>query len=154
MRIYKREWKKEVPRSLDEVWGFFSRPENLNEMTPKDMSFEILSDIAGKEMYEGMMILYKVSPLLGIKMRWATEITHIKPKQFFVDEQRSGPFAMWHHEHHFEETEGGVLMTDLLHYAAPLGPLGILANTLFVGSRVEEIFRFRDAAVDRLFPKE
>jgi ligand-binding SRPBCC domain-containing protein len=103
-------------------------------------------------MYEGMMILYKVSPLFGIKMRWATEITHIQPKKFFVDEQRSGPFAMWHHEHHFEEVEGGVKMTDLLHYAVPLGPLGALANPLFVKDRVEEIFRFRDQAVDRLFP--
>lgn len=152
MRIYRRQWEKIVPRPLNEVWDFFSRPENLNEMTPEDMSFEILSDIAGKEMYVGMIILYKVSPLLGIKMRWATEITHIEPIRYFVDEQRSGPFAMWHHEHHFEEVEGGVKMTDLLHYAVPLGPLGALANQLFVRDRVEEIFRFRDQAVDRLFP--
>ena len=151
MKVFHRQWEKIVPGTLEEVWAFFSRPENLNRLTPKDMSFVIHSDIQGKEMYEGMMILYTVSPLAGIRLNWATEITHITPLQYFVDEQRSGPFAMWHHEHHFKQVEKGVRMQDILHYAVPLGPLGLLANELFVRSRVEEIFRFRDEAINEVF---
>ena len=153
MKVYKKEWIQFIPRPLDEVWEFFSRPENLNEVTPKEMNFEILTDIANKPMYEGMIINYKVTPLLGIKMRWTTEIQRIKEGQYFVDEQRFGPYAMWHHEHHFREADGGVYMTDLLHYAIPFDPFGRLANVLFVNNKIEEIFKYRVEAVEQLFGK-
>ncbi len=151
MKVYKKEWNQFIPRPLDEVWEFFSRPENLNEVTPKEMNFEILSDIANQPMYEGMIINYKVTPLLGIKMRWTTEIQRIKQGKYFVDEQRFGPYAMWHHEHHFEEKDGGVYMKDLLHYAIPFGPIGNIANWLIVDNKIEEIFAYRFKAVEERF---
>jgi ligand-binding SRPBCC domain-containing protein len=152
MRVKKKEWKQFVPRPLDEIWQFFSRPENLNAMTPDGVKFEILSDIAGVDMYEGMVILYKIQPLaFAPPMNWMTEITHIHPKKYFVDDQRFGPYALWHHEHHFEEVPEGVMMTDLLHYKVPFGPIGSLANALFVESKVDEIFSYRKQAVEQLF---
>ena len=150
MKIYEKEWNQFIPRPLDEVWEFFSRPENLNEITPKDMNFEILSNIENKPMYEGMIINYTVTPLFGIKMRWTTEIQRIKEEKYFVDEQRFGPYAMWHHEHHFEEKDGGVYMTDLLHYAIAYGPIGNLANWLIVNNKIDEVFDYRFKAVERL----
>ncbi len=154
MKVYKKEWTQFIPRPLDEVWHFFSRPENLSEVTPKEMNFNILSDIANKPMYEGMIINYKVTPVFGIQMRWTTEIRNIKKGEYFVDEQRFGPYAMWHHEHHFREADGGTYMTDLLHYAIPFGPIGNIANALFVSNKIEEIFDYRVKAVERLFGKE
>jgi len=153
MKVYKKEWTQFIPRPLDEVWEFFSRPENLNKVTPKEMNFEILTDIANKPMYEGMIISYKVTPVFGIRLRWTTEIQRIKEGQYFVDEQRFGPYAMWHHEHHFRAVDGGTYMTDLLHYAIPFGPIGQLANFIMVDKKVEEIFKFRVEAVENLFGK-
>ncbi len=151
MLVKKKEWQQFIPRPLEEVWHFFSRPENLNDVTPGDMSFEILSDIQGIPMYEGMIIRYRISPFAGIRMNWVTEITHISERQFFVDEQRFGPYAMWHHEHHFEERDGGVLMRDVLHYKVPYGIIGTLADALFVDGKVEQIFQFRKKVIAGLF---
>lgn len=154
MQVKKKEWQQFIPRSLDEVWRFFSRPENLNDVTPGDMSFQILSDIRNQPMYEGMIICYKISPFTGIKMNWVTEITHISERKFFVDEQRFGPYAMWHHEHHFEERDGGVLMRDVLHYKVPYGIVGTIADALFVDKKVEQIFAFRKKTIEELFGKQ
>lgn len=151
MKVKKKVWQQFIPRPLDEIWHFFSRPENLNDITPADMSFQILSDIRNVPMYEGMIICYKVSPFAGIQMDWVTEITHIANQRFFVDEQRFGPYAMWHHEHHFEPQDGGVLMTDILHYKVPYGIIGSLADALFVDAKVEQIFRYRQKAIAERF---
>ncbi|MEM0992585.1 MAG: SRPBCC family protein [Bacteroidota bacterium] len=151
MQVKKKVWQQFIPRPLDEIWNFFSRPENLNKMTPKGVSFEILSDLEGIEMYEGMVILYKISPIGNIKMNWMTEITHIKEGKYFVDEQRFGPYALWHHEHHFEEQADGILMTDMLHYKVPYGIIGSIADAVFVDRKVEEIFGFRKEAVEEIF---
>ncbi len=151
MKVKKKIWQQFIPRPLDEVWHFFSRPENLNDITPSDMSFQILSDIRDVPMYEGMIICYKISPLAGIQMDWVTEITHIADRRFFVDEQRFGPYAMWHHEHHFEPQDGGVLMTDILHYKVPYGIIGSLADALFVDAKVEQIFRYRQKVIAERF---
>lgn len=151
MQVKKKEWQQFIARPLEEVWHFFSRPENLNDVTPDGMSFEIRSDIRNVSMYEGMIIQYKISPFAGIKMDWVTEITHIADRKFFVDEQRFGPYAMWHHEHHFEEKDGGVLMRDILHYKVPYGIIGTIADAVFVDNKVEEIFRFRKIAVEQIF---
>ncbi len=151
MKVYYKEWIQTIPVSMEEAWEFFSRPENLEVLTPVDMGFDIISDIKDKEMYEGMLIRYKVSPILGIKLNWCTEITHIRKHEFFIDEQRFGPYAMWHHEHHFEEVAGGIKMTDQLHYAIGFGPLGPLANAIFVGAKIDEIFGFRYQAVEKMF---
>ena len=153
MKIYQKKWEIHIPRPIDEIWDFFARPENLNEMTPKDMQFKILTDISDQDMYEGMIIQYKVSPMLNIQLNWCTEITHIRDREYFIDEQRFGPYSLWHHQHHFKAVKNGVLMTDILHYAIPLGPLGRFANWLFVDKRIQEIFDYREGIVREKFGK-
>jgi ligand-binding SRPBCC domain-containing protein len=98
-----------------------------------------------------MLISYEVSPLLGIKMDWMTEITYVKDGEYFIDDQRFGPFALWHHEHHFKSIEGGVLMTDKLTYAVPFGFLGRIANSLVVAKQTQDIFNYREKAVEEMF---
>lgn len=116
------------------------------------MKFVVTSDLdEHATMYPGMIITYKVTPLLGIKMNWMTEITHVKENEYFVDEQRSGPYKLWHHQHHFKEIKGGVLMTDMLNYALPYGILGRLANELLVENQIKNIFAYREKAVNQLF---
>lgn len=116
------------------------------------MKFVVTSDFtADAKVYAGMIITYKISPLLGIKMNWMTEITHVTDGQYFVDEQRFGPYALWHHQHHFKEIEGGVLMTDILNYAIPYGVIGRFTNTVFVGNKIKQIFGFRKKAIEGLF---
>ena len=138
--------------SLEEAWDFFSSPLNLKKITPKEMNFIVTSDYNGDtKMYPGMIITYKVSPLLGIKMNWMTEITHVKEGEYFVDEQRFGPYALWHHQHHFKAIEGGVLMTDILNYAVPYGIIGRLTNKILVGKQIKKIFKYREKAVVELF---
>ena len=116
------------------------------------MGFKVTSAYtADTKIYPGMIITYKVSPLLGIQLNWMTEITQVKEGEYFVDEQRSGPYKIWHHEHHFKEINGGVLMTDILSYAVPFWLLGQVANKLFVHAEVQKIFDYRVKAVNELF---
>ena len=131
-----------LPISIEKAWDFFATPKNLNEVTPKDMVFKILGDIPDK-MYQGMFIQYKITPMLNIQLDWCTEITHVSEGHFFVDEQRKGPYNIWHHEHHFKSVEGGVLMTDILHYDVGMGILGWIAGKLFVDNKVKQIFEYR-----------
>jgi ligand-binding SRPBCC domain-containing protein len=84
-------------------------------------------------------------------MKWITEIKYVHDKQFFVDEQRKGPYKIWHHEHHFKEVEGGVEMTDIVSYEVPLGILGRIAHPIIVKKKLEEIFDYRFKRVDELF---
>ena len=146
------EFTTSVPRSLPETWAFFSRPENLEALTPEDVHFEILSPVKGVEMYEGMIIQYRVTPFPFFVTDWVTEITQIEHHRHFIDDQRVGPFALWHHQHHFKEVGNGrTEMTDVLHYQAPLGPLGTIADKLFVHRQVLGIFEAREVAIRRLF---
>jgi ligand-binding SRPBCC domain-containing protein len=154
MIVKKKNWEIWIDKPLEEVWSFFSRPENLNEITPEHVSFELLSDIEGVEMYEGMIIQYNIAPLLGIKMNWVTEITHIREKQYFIDEQRFGPYGFWHHQHWFEEKDGGTLMKDILHYKVPYGIIGNIANALFVEKMVNQIFDFREETIEKIWPSK
>jgi ligand-binding SRPBCC domain-containing protein len=152
MKTYVLKTEQAMPISLDMAWDFFSSPLNLAKITPNDMKFVVTSDYTAEtKMYAGMIITYKISPLLGIKMNWMTEITHVADKQYFVDEQRFGPYALWHHQHHFKEIKGGVLMSDILHYAIPYGPIGRLSNSIFVGNKVKQIFAFREKAIEKMF---
>lgn len=145
------EYIQFVPASLDVVWDFFSSPSNLSKITPPEMGFLITSP-PQPEMYPGMFITYKVSPALGIKLDWVTEITQVKEKKFFIDEQRRGPYSIWHHEHHFKEVEGGVEMHDILSYHVPFGFIGSIADLLFVKNKVEEIFSYRKKKIEEIFP--
>ncbi len=148
--MYQLKRKQFVKTDLSSCWDFFSSPQNLKKITPPYMGFNIKYELPEK-MYEGLMIEYTVKPLLGIPMSWVTEIKTVKDKQFFVDEQRKGPYKMWHHEHHFKEVEGGVEMTDIVSYEIPLGILGRLAHLLFVRKKLVEIFDFRIKMVDEIF---
>lgn len=141
-----------IPISLHEAWNFFQNPSNLSKITPSEMGFDILSEVPEK-MYPGLFIHYKVSPLFGIKMNWTTEITHVQEPNYFVDEQRVGPYAIWHHEHHFKEIEGGVEMLDRVNYQIPLGFLGRIAHPLLVKRKLEEIFEYRIQRVEEIFGK-
>jgi ligand-binding SRPBCC domain-containing protein len=104
-------------------------------------------------MYEGLIITYKIKPMLNIPVSWMTEITHIKEMEYFVDEQRKGPYNIWHHEHHFKAVDGGVMMTDILYYDVGKWVFGWLAGHLFVHAKVREIFEFRKKALDDYFSK-
>jgi ligand-binding SRPBCC domain-containing protein len=150
MKIYKIETVQHVNASLDECWDFFSSPQNLQKITPNDMGFQI-TDFDNKSVYPGQVIQYKVSPLLGIKLSWMTVITAVKDKAYFIDEQRFGPYTLWHHKHFFEATENGTKMTDVVHYALPLGFLGRIMNTLVVKNKLKEIFDYRCVKVDVMF---
>ena len=136
---------------IQTIWDFVSSPSNLNEITPKDMQFQFISNNKDQKMYPGMIILYKVSPLFKIPLSWATEITHVNEKKFFVDEQRLGPYKIWHHEHHFEKTDDGVLMKDIVTYVPPFGIVGSIANSLFIRKKLNQIFDYREKVLERIF---
>lgn len=142
-----------VKASLEEVWDFISSPKNLKVITPDYMGFDITSPNLPDKMYPGMIISYKVKPLLNIPTTWVTEITHVKDHQFFVDEQRVGPYKLWHHQHLLEETPEGILMKDIVTYQPPMGFLGAIMNRLVISKKLEEIFDYRFKAVEEYFQK-
>ncbi|OSZ81019.1 hypothetical protein CAP36_07225 [Chitinophagaceae bacterium IBVUCB2] len=144
---------QKIPISLEKAWDFFSNPANLQAITPADMGFTIVSKHHGDAMYAGQLIEYTVKPVLGIPLYWMTEITQVKDKEYFIDEQRFGPYNLWHHQHHFKEIPGGVEMTDIVHYKNPLGIFGKIANTLFVRKKLNNIFEFRYKKVEEMFGK-
>lgn len=142
-----------IPANPDRVWEFISTPANLKKITPGYMGFEITSSDLPETMYPGMIISYKVSPLFGLMMDWVTEITHIEEKRFFVDEQRIGPYKLWHHQHHLSPVEAGVEMTDIVTYQLPFGLLGTAVNKLLVRRKLREIFDYRKTALEKEFGK-
>ncbi|MBP6091748.1 MAG: SRPBCC family protein [Crocinitomicaceae bacterium] len=139
-----------VKTDLQTCWDFFSSPKNLKKITPPYMGFDVLLDIPEK-MYPGLMIEYTVKPVFSIPMKWITEITHVEPLKFFVDEQRKGPYKIWHHEHHFESVENGVLMTDIVSYELPMGFLGRIVHPFIVEKKLKEIFDYRFKVVEEYF---
>ncbi len=151
MKIYTLTKKQFLPITLEQAWDFFSSPVNLKKITPEYMGFKITSDLGDGKMYPGQIISYIVTPVLGIPMSWTTEITHVLDKKYFVDEQRFGPYSLWHHQHWFREVEGGVEMTDIVNYGLPLGFLGRIANSIFVQNKLKEIFDYREKVVGQYF---
>ncbi len=152
MKTYTLQFEHNLPVPLIEAWDFFSSPLNLAKITPPEMRFQVTSAYnTDTKIYPGMVITYKVSPLLGIKLNWMTEITHVKDQEYFVDDQRVGPYAIWHHEHHFTAIKGGVKMTDKLTYAVPYGIIGRLANKILVAKEVQKVFTYREKAINDLF---
>jgi ligand-binding SRPBCC domain-containing protein len=150
-KVYSLKTVQKIPISLDEAWDFFSNPQNLETITPDNMSFKTISKYQGDKVYAGQIIEYKVSPLLGIPLYWMTEIIHVEDKKYFVDEQRYGPYSLWHHQHHFRSIEGGVEMTDIIHYKIPGWFLGDIAHSLFVKKQINRIFEYRFKKVEKLF---
>ena len=151
MAFYQFERSQKIKASKDEIWDFISSPANLKEITPAYMGFDITSKNTSEKMYEGMLISYLVKPLLNIKTSWVTEITHIKEGHFFIDEQRMGPYKMWHHQHFVEEIPGGVLMKDIVSYIPPFGWLGAIANQLIIKKKLVQIFAFRKEALEKKY---
>jgi ligand-binding SRPBCC domain-containing protein len=144
--------KQIIHTDLQTCWDFFSSPANLKKITPSYMGFDVKTNVPNK-MYEGLIIGYQVSPLLKIPMKWVTEITHVRDKEFFVDEQRVGPYKLWHHEHHFKEVENGVEMIDIVTYEPPFGILGKLVHPFLIKPKLEEIFEYRFKKVESIFKK-
>ena len=137
--------------SLDEVWNFISSPENLKKITPDYLGFDIETKNLPKEIYPGLVIQYKVSPILGIKMTWVSEITQMRQKAFFVDRQLIGPYKLWHHQHILKETNDGILMTDIVSYQPPYAFLASIVNRLFIQKKLHEIFAHRSAVMLNIF---
>ncbi len=154
MKAYHLTFSQNIPVPLPEAWDFFSSPLNLAKITPPEMAFTVTSALTeGQKMYPGMIITYKVSPISGIKLNWMTEITQVAEQQYFIDEQRFGPYQFWHHQHHFKAIDGGVQMDDILTYGLPLGILGQAANNLFVANKLQQIFNYRTEKVNEIFGK-
>ena len=154
MKIYTLERKQFLAMGMEEAWDFFSSPKNLGKITPEHMKFQITYISGAHRMYAGQVIRYIVNVLPGIPVNWMTEITHVQEPAFFVDEQRFGPYSLWHHQHHFEVRDGGIEMTDIVNYALPLGILGRFAHWLFVKKQLNTIFDYRYQVLDQLFNKE
>lgn len=142
-RVYRLHRRQQLPISMEQAWRFFSDPRNLREITPDYMDFRITSEDLPAKMYPGLLVTYKVRPVLGIPIGWVTEITHVREPAFFVDEQRFGPYRMWHHQHLFREIPGGVEMDDIVEYVLPFGPLGRLMHALFIRKQLKGIFDYR-----------
>lgn len=152
MKIYTLHKKQNLPISKAQAWDFLSRPENLKTITPDYMGFNILSG-GDRPMFAGQIIQYIVTPIMGIKTKWVTEITHVKEGVYFVDEQRFGPYALWHHKHFIKEIDGGVEMEDIIDYKVPFGFLGQLVQPFLVKPKLEEIFEYRTKKLEALFGK-
>jgi len=142
-----------IPATIARAWDFFSDARNLARITPPELDFTILG-VLPERVYPGLMIEYRVRPLFGVPVRWVSEITHVEMGKFFVDEQRVGPYRIWHHEHHFKQlANGGVEMTDRVTYVLPFGPLGDLVHPFLVKPSLERIFAFREEALKTIFQR-
>jgi len=146
--------KQILPMRIEEAWSFFSDPNNLSRITPGDMDFRIINPDLPSVIYAGLIIRYTVKPLWNIPLTWVTEISQVREPWYFVDEQISGPFKVWHHQHIFREMGDKTEMEDIVNYQAPLGPLGQLAEWLTIDKRVAKIFEHREAVLRKLFPTQ
>ena len=151
MPLYQFKKIQKVNASMESLWDFISSPANLKVITPDYMGFDITTEDLPVKMYPGMIISYRVSPLLGIKTTWVTEITQVREMEYFVDEQRVGPYSIWHHQHHISPIEGGVLMKDIVSYQPPMGFIGAIANSLVIKQKLEEIFDYRVNAIEERY---
>ena len=150
MKIYRLHTIQNLPISINEAWNFLSDPVNLKTITPDYMGFEILSG-AEKKMFPGQIIQYIVTPILGIPTKWVTEITHVKKGEYFVDEQRFGPYSLWHHKHFLKPIKNGVEMEDIIDYKIPFGLFGQIIHPILVKPKLNEIFKYREIKLVELF---
>ena len=151
MGVFQFKRQQSFNQPIETLWDFISNPKNLKTITPDYMGFDIVSTDLPDAMYEGMIINYKVSPVLGIKTTWVTEITHVKDKHYFVDEQRFGPYALWHHKHFIRPIKNGVEMEDIVDYKIPFGILGQMVHPIIVKPKLKEIFDYRTMKLEELF---
>lgn len=151
MKVFDFRMEQSLPLDIHTAWKFFSNPANLSVITPPEMDFRITSGSLPEQMYAGQIITYRVKPIAGFTVNWVTEITQVSEPHFFVDEQRSGPYRLWHHQHHFKEIKGGVLMTDIVHFALPFGYAGRIAGGFLVKKQLQKIFNYREEKLRNLF---
>lgn len=152
MAVHTLHTKQIIRATRQEAWDFFSNPRNLAKITPPELGFEIITPDLVPQVREGMMIAYRVRPLLGLPMTWLSEITLVEPGVRFIDEQRVGPYAVWHHEHEFHDLgDGRIEMEDKATYVLPFAPLGDLAHAWLVQPQLKRIFAYREKAVRELF---
>jgi len=142
-----------LPIDIEKAWKFFSSPGNLKIITPEFMGFDILSKIEEGRMYNGQIIKYKVRPIFHIPITWVSELKNIKQPYYFVDEQKEGPYKIWHHQHFIKEVEGGVLIEDEVNYLMPFGVLGRIMHSLYVRKQLNFIFDYRRKKLEELFGK-
>ncbi|MCT2406436.1 SRPBCC family protein [Chryseobacterium antibioticum] len=152
--IHKMYREQQLNCDIATAWEFFSSANNLSEITPKDMNFIVLTEMADDEIYEGMIIDYYISPLLGIKMKWKTEIKQVDFQKSFTDSQKKGPYKLWNHHHEFIINEKGVFMKDSVDYELPLGFLGEIAHKVFVRKKLEHVFNYRYKVLEERFNKK
>jgi ligand-binding SRPBCC domain-containing protein len=152
MAFYQFHREQIINTSIDKLWDFISSPQNLKKITPDYMGFDIRSKDLPDKIYEGMIISYIVKPVFGIKTNWVTEIAHVKDKSYFVDEQRVGPYRMWHHQHIIKHKDDRVFMNDIVSYQPPFGFLGSIANKILIRNKMNEIFEYRTTVLEKIFP--
>ncbi len=150
MKIYRLETIQNLPISKSHAWDFLSNPKNLKRITPDYMGFKIINGTADK-IYAGQIIQYMVTPVMGIPTKWVTEITHVDDGNYFVDEQRFGPYSLWHHKHFIKAIKNGVEMKDIIDYKIPLGIIGRIAQPILVAPKLKEIFEYRKNALIEIF---
>lgn len=149
--MYVLKYSQKLPISPEQCWEFFSSPANLKILTPEHMGFEITNDLNDRKMFAGQVIAYIIKPLFNLSIEWVTEITHMDPPHYFIDEQRFGPYKFWHHEHRFIPIPNGTEMIDIVHYKLPFGLLGKVIYHLKVKSDLESIFSYRNAKLEQMF---
>jgi ligand-binding SRPBCC domain-containing protein len=153
MKIYTLNKIQTFPITLEKCWDFFSNPANLELITPAELGLSVISELPDS-MYPGMIIHYNVSPILGIKQTWVTEITHIKKPEYFVDEQKIGPYTFWHHQHHFKKIKDDMIETsDIINYSLPFDPFSRIIHNLFISKRLNYIFNYRKKVLSQKFGK-
>ena len=150
MKIYQFRSKQFLPINIEIAWEFFSNPNNLRTITPPWLNLEVTTQLESR-MYAGMIITYLVRPILNIPATWVTEITQVHVPNFFVDEQKFGPYKLWHHQHVFREAKNGIEMEDIVNYAVPLGFIGRLANNLIISKKIKSIFEYRTEILNKMF---
>jgi len=150
LKLERLQYVLRLPVALSVAWDFFSDPRNLGRMTPPSLAIEITSEPPPR-MVPGMIITYTIRPLLGIPVRWVTEITHVREPNLFVDEQRFGPYRFWHHQHHFREVDGGIEIADLVHYSLPFGVIGRVLGGSYVRRQLAGVFSFRRTFLEETF---
>ena len=148
MKIYELNITQQIDAPLEKVFDFFSKPENLAEITPSKLGFNILTP-SPIVMEKGTLIDYTIK-LFGIPIRWRTLITAYNPPKKFVDEQLKGPYSFWHHTHTFEAIDQGVEMKDIVRYSIPFGVLGRILHFLWIKNDLKKIFNHRKKVIDNI----
>lgn len=140
-----------VPAPLEECWRFFANPRNLARLIPPELEFTTASD-APTEIRPGLLLAHRVRLQFGFAVNWLTEITHVSPPDYFIDEQRLGPFRLWHHEHHFRAIDGAhTELRDLVQYVVPCGWLGELVHPWIVVPQLRHLWDFRENTIAEIF---